>query len=310
MSFRLSICIPTFNRAKYLDNLLNSIYITNSCHLKDIEICVSDNNSSDETEDIVNSYSTKLSIKYKKNDTNVGLAKNILNVVEMAKGEFVWILGDDELILKNSFERLNNIFNNNPEIDFIYTNAYNLSKEFLDKYDSPFDTNYLPKKMDRFSKWDKDHETMFLKLINPKISFDYLGGIFLSVFRRDKWMQNLSCINTDQIRVDNSFSDLDNTFPHIKIFANSFNNSRAYFNSEPLVVCINNLREWLEFYPFIRSIILVDALKEYRKNGLSYLNYIICKNAILANFLSDLGFILLNKNISGYKYLNKKKNFN
>ncbi len=265
MRFKLSICIPTFNRAKYLNNLLNSIYITNSCLLEEIEICISDNNSSDETEDVVKSYSTRLAIKYKKNEMNVGLAKNILEVVEMAKGEFVWILGDDDLILKNSFEKLNNIFNSNSDIDFIYTNAYNLSKEYLEKFDNPFDTDNLPKEMDRFSKWNKDYEIKFLKLINPKISFDYLGGIFLSVFRRDKWMENLSCISNDQIKVENSFSDLENTFPHIKVFANSFKNSKAYFNSEPLVVCINDVREWLNSYPFIRSIILVEALKEYKK---------------------------------------------
>ena len=50
-----------------------------------------------------------------------------------------------------------------------------------------------------------------------------------------------------------------------------------FFNSEPLVVCLNDVREWLVFYPFIRSIVLVEALKEYKKNGLSYLNYFILK---------------------------------
>lgn len=309
MSFRLSICIPTFNRGKYLNNLLNSIYNTDTYFLKKIEVCISDNNSSDETEEIVNSYRTKLDIKYKKNETNIGLAKNILEVVEMAKGEFVWILGDDDLILKNSFERLDKIINLNPDIDFVYTNAYNISKKYLEKYDSPFDTVNLPKEMNRFSKWNKECEMKFIELINPKISFDYLGGIFLSVFRRDKWMQNLSCISKNQIRVENSFSNLENTFPHIKVFANSFKKSKAYFNSEPLVVCINDIREWLDSYPFIRSIVLVEALKEYRKNGLSLFKYFLCKNAILSNFSSDIGFILLNKNVSGYKYLNKKKIF-
>ena len=104
MSLKLSICIPTFNRAKYLNNLLNSIYITKSPFLANTEICISDNNSSDKTENVVKSFDDKLNINYKKQKTNVSLL-NILKVVDLAKGEFVWILGDDDLILKNSFEK-------------------------------------------------------------------------------------------------------------------------------------------------------------------------------------------------------------
>ncbi|WP_440694031.1 glycosyltransferase family 2 protein [Candidatus Pelagibacter sp. HIMB1695] len=307
MSLKLSICIPTFNRAKYLNNLLNSIYITKSPFLANTEICISDNNSSDKTENVVKSFDDKLNINYKKQNTNIGLAKNILKVVDLAKGEFVWILGDDDLILKNSFEKINKIFKSNADVDFIYVNAYNISKEYIEKFEKPFDTKNLPQNMDKFSGWNVSHKTIFLKLINPKISFDYLGGVFLSIFKREKWINNLSCINVNKITIENSFSNLDNTFPHIKIFANAFVNSKAYFNSEPLVVCLNDVREWLVFYPFIRSIVLVEALKEYKKNGLSYLNYFICKNAILSNFFTDISFILLNKNISGYKYLNIKK---
>ena len=168
MSLKLSICIPTFNRAKYLNNLLNSIYITKSPFLANTEICISDNNSSDKTENVVKSFDDKLNINYKKQKTNIGLAKNILKVVDLAKGEFVWILGDDDLILKNSFEKINKIFKSNADVDFIYVNAYNISKEYIEKFEKPFDTKNLPQNMDKFSGWNVSHKTIFLKLINPK----------------------------------------------------------------------------------------------------------------------------------------------
>ena len=50
----LSICIPTFNRSEKLDNCLNSILISKQQYKEtDFEICIADNNSSDDTKKIV-----------------------------------------------------------------------------------------------------------------------------------------------------------------------------------------------------------------------------------------------------------------
>ena len=48
----LSICIPTFNRANLLNNLLNSIDIAN-IDASIVEVCISDNNSTDNTKEKV-----------------------------------------------------------------------------------------------------------------------------------------------------------------------------------------------------------------------------------------------------------------
>ena len=88
---KISICIPTYNRAKHLKNCLHSILLNSDLDLDNIQICVSDNCSTDETELIMVQSQDELNIKYTKNDKNYGLAKNILKVVEMADGEFVWL---------------------------------------------------------------------------------------------------------------------------------------------------------------------------------------------------------------------------
>ena len=46
----LSICIPNFNRANCLDNCLNSIVISKKNSNLKFEVCISDNNSSDNIE--------------------------------------------------------------------------------------------------------------------------------------------------------------------------------------------------------------------------------------------------------------------
>ena len=35
------------------------------------------------------------------------MAKNILKAVSMAKGEFCWILGNDDILLNDAFKNLN-----------------------------------------------------------------------------------------------------------------------------------------------------------------------------------------------------------
>ena len=64
---RLSICIPTYNRAFHLNNCLHSIISNKSRFAIDFEICVSDNCSTDETEKVVRRAQQSIDIKYNKN---------------------------------------------------------------------------------------------------------------------------------------------------------------------------------------------------------------------------------------------------
>ena len=94
--------------------------------------------------------------------------------------------------------------------------------------------------------------------------------MFLSIFNRKMWLDNVGVLNNEAIEDTRIFSHFDNTFPHIKIFSVAFANSKAYFNKEPLSVCLSGAREWAPMNPLVSSIRLVEALDEYRKNGLKY----------------------------------------
>jgi hypothetical protein len=222
----------------------------------------------------------------------------------MAKGEFVWLIGDDDLLMPNALTRLNELIDSHPGLDFFYVNSFHLNTEYLEQYPSPFDTANLPSEMKPFSAWEKSGEMKFLDLINPNISFDFLGGMFLSVFRKSLWDRNVEVLNSDAICDGRVFSHFDNTFPHVKIFANAFANSRAYFNDNPLNVCLTGAREWSPMYPLIHSVRLIEALDEYRKNGLPYLQYIYCKNYARNNFMADFANMYLARKTSGYQYIN------
>jgi glycosyltransferase involved in cell wall biosynthesis len=302
----LSICIPTYNRAAHLANCLNSIILSKLRSNLKFQVCISDNHSTDETEKVVRHAQSAIEIKYHKNTKNLGITRNFLNVVSMADGDFVWLIGDDDLLLPSAIIELYKLIDAHPTVDFFYVNSFHLNAEFLKSFPSPFDTSNLPEDMTPFSEYGIAGEMNFLDLINPKISFDFLGGIFLSVFRKSHWECNANVLDKNAIIDDRIFSHFDNTFPQIKIFAKAFSSSTAYFNPTPLNVCLTGAREWSPMYPFIHSVRLVEALSEYRKNGLSYWKYVYCKNYALNNFASDFINILLYRE-RGYAYINPFK---
>jgi glycosyltransferase involved in cell wall biosynthesis len=306
---KLSICIPTYNRAAHLANCLNSIALCSSQSRIKFQICVSDNHSNDDTEMVVRNAQAVVDIKYNRNDSNLGIPRNFLKVVSMADGDFVWLIGDDDLLMPNAIAELCELIDGHPGVDFFYVNSFHLNTEFLKNYPSPFDTANLPDNMVPFSTWTRAGEMPFFDLINPKVSFDFLGGMYLSVFRKKLWESNVKVLDKDAILDNRTFSHFDNTFPHVKIFAHAFASSKAYFNVKPLNVCLTGAREWSPMYPLIRSVRLVEALQEYRKNGLSFWKFVYCKNYALGNFLPDIINIYRNKEKSGYAFISPFKLF-
>ena len=175
----ISICIPTYNRAIHLENCLNSILLsTLECDFE-YEICVSDNGSTDNTRDVVKRAQLNMNINFRSNDQNIGISKNFIQVIEMAKGDFCWLLGDDDLLMPEAINKLNDLINKSTRSDFFYINSYYLTTEYVFSFDQPFDLNNLPEKMVPFSKKNNSHHLSFLELIDPKVSFDFIGGIFL-----------------------------------------------------------------------------------------------------------------------------------
>ena len=302
----LSICIPTRNRSTLLANCLNSLCSARERSQLAFQICVSDNNSDDNTETVVRQAQQQLTIQYRKQDTNVGFARNLLSVVSMATGDFVWAIGDDDLLMPDAISRLFLLMQQHPLVDFFYVNSFLLDADYLAPYPHPFDTDNLPKLMSAFSTFNNEGEMPFLDLINPDVSFDFLGGIFLSVFRKRNWDLNTHVLNGAALMDDRVQSHFDNTFPQIKIFANAYRSSRAYFNAAPLIVSLSgsSTREWAPMYPLVRSVRLLQGLQAYRSKGLPYWKYLRCKNRALKHFVPDLIRLLLDRENSGYRYIN------
>ncbi|HMH54126.1 MAG TPA: glycosyltransferase [Candidatus Acidoferrum sp.] len=94
MAPRVSIGLPVYNGAKYLHGSLASLLKQD---FEDFELIISDNASTDDTEEICRSYAaTDRRIRYQRNRLNVGSARNYRQVFESARGEFFkWCSHDD-----------------------------------------------------------------------------------------------------------------------------------------------------------------------------------------------------------------------
>lgn len=91
----LSICIPTFNRATFLKEGLDSLQ---NSWVSDVEIVISDNASSDGTIAMLEDYAHQLPLRWRRNKTNLGFDRNLVAVVSMARGRYCWLLGSDDCI--------------------------------------------------------------------------------------------------------------------------------------------------------------------------------------------------------------------
>src|SRR5664280_2660613 len=91
---RLSIGVPVYNGQDYLRFALDSIVRQD---YTDFELIISDNASTDATEEICRGYAAKDDrIRYYRNATNIGASGNYNRVFELARGEFFkWAAHDD-----------------------------------------------------------------------------------------------------------------------------------------------------------------------------------------------------------------------
>ena len=299
----LSICIPTYNRAATLPNCLNSILISKRKTNLKFEICISDNASNYNVKKIIKPFKKKLNIRLNRNKKNLGYAVNLLKSVSMAKGEFAWCIGDDDLLVPKALKKINNLILRNKNIDFYYINSFHLNNNYLNKFKKPFDTNNLPIGMDRLSPKKNSQRLKFWDLIDHNVSFDFMAGNFVNIFRRKMWMDNVHVLDKKSINDKNSILSL----LHLKIHANAFRKSLCYFHAEPLSVNLYGVREWKSFYPFIETFILCESLDYYRSKGLNFFKYIYCKNYTLRNFASNLTKTIIGGKATGLYFLNFNK---
>ncbi len=126
---KISICIPQFNRIEYLIKSLDELQDQS---YSDFEVVISDDCSQDDTTNQIKEYLkfSKYPITYFRFNQNQGYDRNLRKSLELAVGDYCFILGnDDTLSHRHVLSDLNDFLVNNNLPDLGFCNYQEYSNE-------------------------------------------------------------------------------------------------------------------------------------------------------------------------------------
>lgn len=129
---KLSIIIPTYNGAQCIKYTIESVLIQIRNYLDDVEFIIRDNCSTDETSDIIMEYINNYPniIKYFRREMTVRSNDNFREAVELSNGEYLLMLGDDDILFPTFIGMTLELINNNPKVGLIYYNRITTTRSF------------------------------------------------------------------------------------------------------------------------------------------------------------------------------------
>lgn len=129
----VSIILPTYNRASYLNRSVDSII--NQTHTN-WELLIIDDGSTDETLSLVKVYLNRFpNVRYFFHE-NRGAAYSMNVGMQNAKGDFITFLGSDDEYLEHHLAERVDFLKNNLKVDLLHSPAKIIGNEYVkDKYD-------------------------------------------------------------------------------------------------------------------------------------------------------------------------------
>jgi glycosyltransferase involved in cell wall biosynthesis len=110
----LSICIPTYNRARLLSSCLACLSEFSD---KSFELIIGNNASSDGTDEVVTTLSKNFPhFYYLRHSENIGFARNMDSLVRRATRKYVYILSDDDIVFEEALKLSISMMDANQEI--------------------------------------------------------------------------------------------------------------------------------------------------------------------------------------------------
>ncbi len=95
---KFSICMPSYNGARIISETIHSIL---SQDFNNFELIIVDDNSKDNTEEIVSKIKDPR-IKFFKNDVNLGYPKNLEKCRQKVEGDIIYLMGQDDILAEGA----------------------------------------------------------------------------------------------------------------------------------------------------------------------------------------------------------------
>lgn len=116
----VSFCIPTYQRARYLDSLLGSLCLELADFPYPCEVFISDNASADDTAEVVARYQANLPIRYVRQAENRGGRANYQFLQAQARGRYLVYIADDDAVMGARVAEVIALMEAQPEVGIVY----------------------------------------------------------------------------------------------------------------------------------------------------------------------------------------------
>jgi glycosyltransferase involved in cell wall biosynthesis len=224
---KVSVVIPTYNYGYYLDESIQSVLNQTYC---DFELIVVDDNSTDNTNEVVKKYLHDNRVFYFKNEKTLGLGANFNQCLKYTNGDYIKYLMADDKFHPELLEKFVQIMNGYSNVSLVTCN-----QEIFGIINKPFELPFLHLQPGKKIMWES------LK------TFNWIGGPTSVMFRKP----NSSLLN---FRSDLNF--IVDWEMWIKLLAigdcyilpERLVYSRVHSNQATVVMTQNYLRRFEEYY--------------------------------------------------------------
>ncbi len=291
----LSICIPTYNRGSLLELCLATVLPQIALFGEEVECVVSDNASSDKTAGIVHEYAKLYPVEYFRNDENIGGLANCTKCAsELARGEYVFLIGDDDTLCAGSIDSILKMLRRPDAPDLVALNVGYLPRELRPTAGEALG-GIRAKTTKLLRSAPVDGITDFSKLLEGPCA-DFTAS-YSVVLRRSLWIKYFpkACYETP-------YTSVRTTYSHAYIIANTMPGRLAGSIAEVAVMIYEmptNEFSWAKYQALNSLIHATQLLDLYQSNGVPrqvLKPYYLYQ---LKNRGGDLGELIWNRKIEG-----------
>lgn len=126
----LTVAVPTYNGSRTIRSMLDLLLpqVTD-----EVEVIVSDNCSTDDTPQIIREYQAAYPfIRYVRNERNLQADGNFLQCTRIARGRFVMLISDDDIITEGAIGRILDFLRKNPQVSLAFLESASFRDHYVD----------------------------------------------------------------------------------------------------------------------------------------------------------------------------------
>jgi len=131
---RVSICLPTCDRADLLVECIDSCLAQHYGHL---EILIGDDSADERTRQrVAQRYGDEPRVRYTKNEPPLGQARNVASLFARASGDKILLIHDDDLLTTDALEKLVSLWQRYPQLDVAFGDQYEADHDGVIDFDA------------------------------------------------------------------------------------------------------------------------------------------------------------------------------